>query len=80
MDTAHLRRAACAIVMAVIAWAMTALLLLQLPASFAVATMFVGLILFLIGARLNLIWPAAIGGVLMFSGVFAAALLGEIGA
>jgi hypothetical protein len=40
--------------------------------------MFCGLVLFLVGAKLHLRWPVALGGVLMFGGVFAAALLGGL--
>ena len=71
MDTAYLLRIASFIVVAVGAWAGTAGLLLVLPPGFAVAVTFAGLVTFLVGAKLHLRWPAAVGGVLMFGGVFA---------
>lgn len=68
-----------ALIVAVLAWSATAGLLMQLPPNFAVVTLFVGLVLFLIGAELHWRWPLFIGGILMFGGAFAAALLGALG-
>ncbi|MEX0610560.1 MAG: hypothetical protein WD229_00455 [Pirellulales bacterium] len=68
-----------AVVIAVLAWAAIVGLLFLLPPGFAVATMFCGLVLFFVGAKLHWRWPVAVGGVLMFSGVFAAVLLGALG-
>jgi hypothetical protein len=67
-----------AIVAAVLAWAGITGLLFLLPPAFALPTMFCGLVLFLIGAKLHIRWPVAVGGVLMLAGVFAAAALGTI--
>jgi hypothetical protein len=49
--------------------------LLLLPGYFALGAMFIGLVLFMVGGNWWR-WTAVIGGVLMFSGVLAAALLG----
>jgi hypothetical protein len=75
---ANLLRIAGAVIIAVLVWAALVGVLLLLPPSFAVATMFCGLVLFLVGAKLHLRWPVALGGVLIFGGVFAAALLGGL--
>ncbi len=71
-------RLGAAVVVAVLACAVTVGILLVLPPSVSLAVMFVGLGLFCFGAKVGYRWPAAVGGVLMFSGVFAAALLGAI--
>ncbi|MGH9173841.1 MAG: hypothetical protein ACRD1H_05770 [Vicinamibacterales bacterium] len=68
-----------AVVVAVLAWAVTTGVLLLLPPGCALATMFGGLIAFSVGAKLHWRWPVAVGGVLMFAGVFAAALLDALG-
>ena len=75
---ANLLRVTGALIIAVLAWTALAGVLLLLPPGFAVGTMFCGLVLFLAGAKLHWRWPVAIGGVLMFGGVFAAALLGGL--
>jgi hypothetical protein len=75
----YLLRMSGAAMVAVLAWAMTTGLLMLLPPTFAIATLFAGLILFSVGGKLHLRWPVAIGGVMMFGGVFAAALLGALG-
>jgi hypothetical protein len=68
-----------ALIVAALAWSATSGLLMLLPPNFAVVALFVGLVLFLIGAELHWRWPLLIGGILMFGGVFAAALLGALG-
>jgi len=68
-----------AVFLAVLVWAVITGCLLLLPPSCAVAVMFIGLVLFLVGARLHSNVPTAMGGMLMFAGVFAAALLGALG-
>jgi hypothetical protein len=74
-----LRRILAAAVLAVAACALVAGALLALPAPVAVGAMFAGYGLFLVGGHLGWRWPTAAGGVLMFAGVFAAALLGALG-
>lgn len=64
---------------AVPACAAIAGMLLLLPGPVAVGVMFCGLVMFLVGSKLHWFWTTAVGGVLMFAGVFAAALLGAIG-
>ena len=76
---AYLLRMTGAVVSAVLVWAAIVGLLFLLPPGFAVAIMFCGLVLFLVGAKLHWRWPVILGGVLMFGGVFAAALLGALG-
>ena len=75
---AYLFRMTGAVLIAVLAWAATAAVLSLLPPGFAVGTMFAGLVLFMVGAELHGRWPAAFGGILMFAGVFVAALLGAL--
>ncbi|MEK6259578.1 MAG: hypothetical protein AABP62_13250 [Planctomycetota bacterium] len=64
---------------ATVTWLTLTGALLLLPGVVSIACLFVGLVLFLIGAELHYKLPAAVGGVLMFAGVFAAALLGALG-
>lgn len=78
MASANLSRTGGAIVIAVVA-ALIAGMLLLLPPGCALAITFVGLVTFLIGAKLHWRWPTAIGNVLMFAGVFASAILGAFG-
>ena len=72
-------RMTCAILIAILFWAALVGILFLLPPRVALGTMFAGLVLFLVGAKLHFPWTAAVGGVLMFAGVFAAALLGGLG-
>jgi len=53
-------------------------LLLFLPGWCALGTMFVGLVLFMVGAEVGIRWAAVVGGVLMFGGVSAAGVLGVL--
>jgi hypothetical protein len=76
---ARLLQFAVILVIAMITTAAITGLLLLLPSGCALATMFFGLILFLVGAELHWRWPAGVGGVLMFAGVVAAGLLGALG-
>jgi hypothetical protein len=75
---AYFLRMTSAVVFAVLAWSASVALLFLLPSAFAVGTMFGGLVLFMVGAELHWRWPVAVGGVLMFAGVFVAALLGGL--
>lgn len=75
---AYLLRMTGAVLVAILAWAASVALLFLLPSAFAVGATFVGLVLFMVGAELHWRWPAAMGGVLMFAGVFVAALLGAL--
>ena len=77
MNGMYLMRMGCVIAVAVIASTVTAGLLMLLPAACAIATLFTGLGLFLIGAKLHQKWPVVFGGVLMFGGIFAAAIIGS---
>lgn len=75
----YLLRMAGAVVVAVLAWVASAGLLFLLPPVVALGTMYVGLVLFMVGAELEWRWTAATGGILMFAGVFVAALVGALG-
>jgi hypothetical protein len=75
---AYVLRMAGAIAFAVLAWSAVSALLFFLPPAFALWALFGGLVLFMVGAELHWRWPVVIGGVLMFAGVFAAALLGAL--
>jgi hypothetical protein len=74
-----LRRILVAAILAVAACALLAGALLALPAPVAVGCMFTGYLLFLVGGHVGWRWPVAVGGVMMFAGVFAAALWGALG-
>lgn len=71
-------RTLAAAAVAIAIWLAAVLLLMRLPSAISFVALFLGLALFLIGAKLALKWFAAIGGILMFAGVFAAALLGAL--
>jgi hypothetical protein len=64
---------------AVVAWLAIAGGLMFLPPACSMVVLFVGLILFMVGAELHWRWSAFAGGILMFAGVFSAALLGALG-
>ena len=72
-------RIAVGAVIAATACALVAVALLALPEQVAVGCVFTGFLLFLVGARAGWRWPVAVSGVLMFAGVFAAALSGVLG-
>jgi hypothetical protein len=72
------RRVAAAAVLATAACAVLVGILLTLPGPLAVGCLFAGQVQFLVGAHLEWRWPVATGGIMMFSGVFAAALLGAL--
>jgi hypothetical protein len=74
-----LTRILIATIIAVPACAAIVGMLLVLPGGCAMGAIFVGLPLFMIGHELQYRWMLALGGVLMFAGVFAAALLGALG-
>jgi hypothetical protein len=74
----YLARLTLAIIIAVVAVAITVGILFVLPPYVSLGVMFVGLALFCIGAQAGYKWPAAVGGVLMFAGMFTAALLGAL--
>lgn len=71
---AYIMRMAGAVAVAVLAWAATVGVLFLLPPGVALVTMFVGLVLFMMGGELAWKWTAATGGILMFAGVFVGAL------
>ena len=64
---------------ATVTWLALTGVLLLLPGMISIVCLFAGLVLFLVGAELHYNLPTAVGGVLMFAGVFAAALLGALG-
>ena len=74
-----LRRIAVGAVIAVATCALLAVVLLAMPGRVAVGCMFTGYVLFLVGAHAGWRWPVAVGGVMMFAGVFVAALSGALG-
>ena len=76
---AYVLRMTGAVVVAVVVWAASAGLLSLLPPVFALGAMYGGLVLFMVGAELEWRWTAATGGILMFAGVFVAALVGALG-
>jgi hypothetical protein len=75
---AYFSRIAGAVVVAVLAWTASAGFLFLLPPACSLVAMFSGLVLFMVGADLEWKWTAATGGVLMFAGVFVAALVGAL--
>jgi hypothetical protein len=79
MNQSYYLRMALAVTVALVAWMATVALLWLLPPGCSIAASFVGLALFLVGAKAGFRWPAAIGGLLMFSGAFVAALRGALG-
>lgn len=77
--TASLLRTGVATSVAVPSCAGIAALLLNLPGPVSVGVLFCGCVMFLVGSELHRFWTTAVGGVLMFAGVFAAALPRAIG-
>jgi mRNA-degrading endonuclease toxin of MazEF toxin-antitoxin module len=75
---AYVLRMTGAVIAAILCWALAAGILFLLAPGFALGTMFAGLVLFLVGADLEWRWTAATGGILMFAGVFVAALVGAL--
>jgi hypothetical protein len=75
----YLLRMAGAVGVAFLAWAATVGLLFLLPPAVALGATYVGLVLFMVGADQEWRWTAATGGILMFAGVFVAALVGALG-
>jgi hypothetical protein len=73
------RRLALAIVFLLPAWALLSLGLCWLPSWIAMSCLFAGLTLFLVGSDREVPWCVGVGGVLMFAGVFAAAMRGALG-
>ena len=73
------RKLAELILASVLGWLSLTAVLLLLPGKVSIVCLFAAHVLFLIGAKLHYKLPTAVGGIRMFSGVFAAALLGAPG-
>jgi predicted benzoate:H+ symporter BenE len=64
--------------LAVLAGSRLVAALLRLPGAVSLAVTFSGLVLFLMGSALHWHWAVVVGGVCLFSGVFAASLAGAL--